>query len=640
MPDPPQASFWRDRRFALLVGSAILFSAFSAVWLGLHPGHDRFTVALDDFSETLAPLAAAVACFLAARRPRVTARSAWTLIGLSALSWGLGQGYWTYGEVIRGWDLANLFPSYADLGYLTAVPLAVAGLIRLPGPNRGIHVQLILDGLLIGGGTLFVSWATVLGPIYTSSPTGLFQQLVSMAYPIGDVLMVTVLILVVSRLPGTARLPFFFLGMGLLLNTVADSTFAYLTTVQNYDTSNPVNVGWTLGYLLIALGAVRVSVTPTAAPDAADEVPRFRVLLPYAPLLIAGLAALADKLDGVRFDDVLIWDGMGIIAVVLIRQLILVASTRRLDRQLREQNRRLDQLVADRTRALHESLDELREANDEGRQLLLRLVTLQDEERRRLSAIIHDDMLQWMTVARNRLYIARGGIRDEKLALAAQRADAAIQSSITSMRGLMSELHPQLAERGFSNALNDYLEQVEADGDLHCILEGRFATEPSGIVATTLYRITCEAMVNARKHAPGATVTVKLCDSSAGHIIRVSDDGPGFVPEGSGYSPTGHVGLSAMRERAEALGGYWTLQSAPGEGTRVEFCVPRGVAMPVIPELPSVSAAPLANAAGQPADRAASTDSPHGLADPPLPSGPLVGAGRGTGWTTQRSAGL
>jgi signal transduction histidine kinase len=139
----------------------------------------------------------------------------------------------------------------------------------------------------------------------------------------------------------------------------------------------------------------------------------------------------------------------------------------------------------------------------------------------------------------------------------------------------MSELHPQVVERGFTTALGQYLEQVENDGDLHCVLHGSFASEPTGTVATTLYRIACEAVVNARKHATGSTVTVELRDRDGGYAVTVRDDGPGFVPEGTGYSPTGHVGLSSMRERSEALGGSWSLESRPGAGTKVRCWVPR-----------------------------------------------------------------
>jgi signal transduction histidine kinase len=184
-------------------------------------------------------------------------------------------------------------------------------------------------------------------------------------------------------------------------------------------------------------------------------------------------------------------------------------------------------------------------------------------------------MLQWMAVGHTRLQIARRSIADPKQASSLDRAADAVQASITRMRTLMSELHPQVVERGFTAALDQYLEQVENDGELHCVLHGSFENEPTGTVATTLYRITCEAVVNARKHAAGSTVTVELRDRDGGYAVRVRDDGPGFVPEGTGYSPTGHVGLSSMRERSEALGGSWSLESRPGAGTKVKCWVPR-----------------------------------------------------------------
>jgi signal transduction histidine kinase len=569
----------RDRRFVWLVIAAGVYALFSVVWIGTHPGQDRLTVAFDNVSQTLAPLAAALACLLAAWNRRTPARRAWALIGLSALSWGLGQADWSFREVLLGQSPASLFPSWPDVGFVTAIPLGIAGLISLPAfRGAGTRISLLLDGLLMVGGALFVSWATILGTIYADSAAGFLQQFLSLAYPLGDVFMGTIVILALSRMPSGGRQPFIFLGLGILLNTVADSTFAYLTTVQNYGATNPADVGWTIGYCLVALGALRAMTSPGRVPEQAVQQNRWRTLLPYVPMIAAGLVVAGREMRGVGLDAFMLWDSFGIMGIVLTRQFILVRDTRSLGLQLQQQNRRLDHLVDERTRELDHSLEGLREANDRRKGLLLRLVTLQDEERRRLSGIIHDDMLQWMAVGHTRLQIARRAIADPKLAASLDNAADAVQASISRMRMLMSELHPQVVERGFTTALGQYLEQVEGDGDLHCVLDGGFSNEPTGTVATTLYRITCEAVVNARKHAAGSTVTVELRDRDAGYAVTVRDDGPGFVPEGTGYSPTGHVGLSSMRERSEALGGSWTLTSRPGAGTRVDFWVPREAA--------------------------------------------------------------
>ncbi|MGD0834150.1 MAG: ATP-binding protein [Candidatus Dormibacteria bacterium] len=569
----------RDRRFFTLVAAAVGFSLFSAFWITTHAHHDPGTVAFDDISESAAALLAALACYVAARNRRTEARRTWGLMGVAALLWGLGQAAWTVQEVVLHENPQNLFPSWPDLGFLSSIPFAIAGLLALPVLGRSaLKVQFFLDAVLVAGGVLFVSWATVLGPLYASSSTGLVQQVLSLAYPIGDVFMISIVLLALSRVGGSTRHTMLFLGLGLGLNAVADSTFAYLTTVRSYDTENPVNVGWTLGYLLIGLAALRALNAARQAPEAKDEQVRWRTALPYVPVLAAGVVAAITQLRGTAFDSLMLWDGFAIVAVVLMRQFILVRDTQGLDSRLQEQNLRLDELVRERTRALDETLGGLRHANDESRGLLLRMVTLQDEERRRLSVIIHDDMLQWMTVGHTRLQIAQSTIAEPRLAAAVTRADEAVRGSITRMRGLMSELHPQIAERGFTQALRDYLEQVQGDGDLHCSLDGRFAEEPTGTVATTLYRITCEAVVNARKHAAGSNLVVELSDPEAGYAICIRDDGPGFLPEGGGYSPTGHVGLTSMRERAEALGGWWSLESQPGEGTCVKVCVPREAA--------------------------------------------------------------
>jgi signal transduction histidine kinase len=586
----------RNRRFWWLVAAAVAFALFSAAWIATHPGHNRSAVALDDVSETVAPLAAAVVCFLAAARRQTAGRVAWGLIGLSALSWGAGQADWACREVILGQGEQSLFPSWPDVGYLIAIPTGVAGLIALPAfRGAGTRISLLFDGLVMVGGALFISWATILGPIYASSSAGMMQQALSLTYPLGDVFMGTIVILALSRMVGRGRQPFVFLGLGVLLNTVADSTFAYLTTVQNFDTSNPADVGWTLGYCFIALGALR-AMTVLSGSERPVQQTRWRMALPYLPMLAAGLVVAADEVRGVSLDAFLLWDSMGIVAVVLARQFMLVRDSRVLGVQLQRQNRLLDRLVEERTRELDQTLDGLREANERRKELLLRLVTLQDEERRRLSGIIHDDMLQWMTVGLTRLQLARRGIADPKLSGSLDRAGDAVQVSIARMRVLMSELHPQVVERGFTVALRQYLEQVEREGDLRCALDGGFADEPSGTVATTLYRVICEAVVNARKHAIGSTVTVELRDARAGYAVSVADDGPGFVPEGTGWSPTGHVGLSSMRERTEALGGSWSLVSHPGEGTRVEFWVPSEPAASAPAVRPSISDAELAAA--------------------------------------------
>ncbi len=87
-----------------------------------------------------------------------------------------------------------------------------------------------------------------------------------------------------------------------------------------------------------------------------------------------------------------------------------------------------------------------------------------------------------------------------------------------------------------------------------------------------LYRIAQEALNNALKHARATTLNVVLRVDQGNVVLEVADDGGGFdVPEANG---NGGLGLTSMRERAEALGGVLRITSTQGAGTRVCLCVP------------------------------------------------------------------
>src|ERR1700730_17725587 len=133
------------RLFIVLIGWAV-FSVFFGAWLLFHWGGSSATRRFDDIRETLAALVAAAACGVAAWRHQRRTRIAWALIGASALSWGLGQTVWSYYELVKGHQVP--FPSFADLGYLGAVPLAVTGALFFPSaPARATSLlRTVLDG--------------------------------------------------------------------------------------------------------------------------------------------------------------------------------------------------------------------------------------------------------------------------------------------------------------------------------------------------------------------------------------------------------------------------------------------------------------------------------------------------------------
>ena len=573
------------RTFLLLVVAVVVLGVVNGVFLVVAP-LQRATYGLDDFSESLTALLAGGACLFTAARAHGRTRQAWGLIGIAALCWGLGQVAWTYQEVVLNLVPANLFPSYPDLGYLTSVPFAIAGLLRLPGAatTPGARARSVLDGLLIAGALLFISWDVVLGPVYASSSTDIFSQIVGLAYPISDIAMVTIVVLTLSRLQVGQRLPLVLLACGVLLNAVADSSFAFLTTLQSYTSVNFPDLGWTLGYALIGLAAVRTLGMSAHSEPGEVRQPRWTLMLPYLTVTGAGIAAVVTEFVAGSLNRVLEWDLILTITVVLVRQYLFAREMRSLNEQVALKNDDLDVKIRERTGALVESLEDLYRSNDERTRLLLRLVTVQEQERQHIAGVIHDDMLQSMIAAKMRIFLLQGDAETDDGTAAS--IEASIEGAIVRMRNLLSDLHPHILELGLIVAVEESIAEFNEPGGLEVVLRNKLVGTPSPIVATTLYRIVREALNNATKHAPGATVTVLLHgDQEAGFGARVTDDGPGFAPRGDGRSPQGHLGLSSMHERAQALGGWARVDSAVGSGTVIEAWLPQRPE--VINELPA-----------------------------------------------------
>lgn len=249
-------------------------------------------------------------------------------------------------------------------------------------------------------------------------------------------------------------------------------------------------------------------------------------------------------------------------------------ETRFLHLRLLEHSRDLERTVRERTKELEESIDALRSVDRQRRDLLAHLVSSQEEERVRIASDIHDDSIQLMTAVGMRLEILKRRLSLPEEAESMAELGETVQAAIGRLRHLIFELHPRtLDEEGLVPALRLYLDRVQEEAGIEYALANRFAEEPEEQIRITLYRIAQEAIANVRKHASASRIALLLKPHEDGFLVRVEDDGRGFEPVEGGSTPL-HVGLSSMRERAELAGGWWRIESAPGEGTTVEFWVP------------------------------------------------------------------
>lgn len=295
-------------------------------WTVLGVGGPRGTQAFTDLAELAGALAAAVACALRAGRERGGDRLGWGLLAGASLSWAAGEAIWSVFELGLGREVP--FPSLADVGFLGTAPLAVAGVLALSPGSAAPKVRAAVDGVIVAGSLLFVSWALLLGPLYREAGTGVLERAIGLAYPASDIALASAALLVAARLR-RSRPALGFVIAGLLALAVADSGFAYLTVNGAYSNGSITDAGWLAGFLLIAAGA---AAPPTRSEAVAARAGR-EILIPYLPVAMAVAAAVA---GGPRMvaDGVLFWSGVAVVALVLGRQVLALVENGRLTREL------------------------------------------------------------------------------------------------------------------------------------------------------------------------------------------------------------------------------------------------------------------------------------------------------------------
>lgn len=242
-----------------------------------------------------------------------------------------------------------------------------------------------------------------------------------------------------------------------------------------------------------------------------------------------------------------------------------------LERQLRAHNEELEVKVAERTHALREVITSLEEIDEQRRRLLQHVVRAAEEERHRIANDIHDDPVQKMVAVKMRLEMLRKMHPDLP---EIEEAQSVMLATIKSMRTMLFDLSPPtMEEEGLGSALRYFLENSNAPF-AWSVDDEALETEPSTQTGLILYRIAQEAIANARKHSEAEHLRLTLAERDGGVSMEIVDDGVGFKPQEAVVAAPGHLGLAAMRERAEMAGGWCSLWSLPGAGTTLEVWLP------------------------------------------------------------------
>jgi signal transduction histidine kinase len=221
---------------------------------------------------------------------------------------------------------------------------------------------------------------------------------------------------------------------------------------------------------------------------------------------------------------------------------------------------------------LHRKARQLETLNREMLSLSGRMITMQDEERRRIAREMHDGLGQELTAAKMMLDTIQAGDVKEKTAEASRLVANALQQ----VRSITHLLHPPLLdEAGLCSAIRWYLEGLTKRSGIETSLEvspdfPRFAPE----LETAMYRIVQEALTNAFRHAGTRNAWVTLLTEENRVVVRVRDYGKGIAEDVLNFRPPSiGVGIGGMRQRVKEFGGELRLQNA-NPGTLVEAVIP------------------------------------------------------------------
>lgn len=224
--------------------------------------------------------------------------------------------------------------------------------------------------------------------------------------------------------------------------------------------------------------------------------------------------------------------------------------------------------------------DELERKEAARRALTEKIITSQEEERKRVARELHDDLAQGVTSVLLSLEVIANSLddKDTRSQKAIERSRSIAETNLAGIRKLITDLRPTvLDDLAMVPAIRSYAEDsLRSVGTKVEFQVDGAPSSLSSIEETAVYRIVQEAISNIVRHAGATRATISLRYESELLRGEVTDDGHGFTVNGSRpdtKSGSG-LGLMGMRERATLIGGNLSVASQAGGGTRVSFVVP------------------------------------------------------------------
>jgi len=584
--------------YRLAAGSSIALVALFILWVHAGLG-GPLAKAFDDLAIAAAAFAAGFACLHSADRGQygfgrawtVALRRAWRLLGAAALSWGMGQLIWSWLDLSGGSGAS--FPSLADAFFLAAIPLIAAGVLSWPtAPVRALaQVRTLLDGLLIASSLLFASWALVLGPTYHAGGGSLLPRTIGLAYPIGDLVLLTIAFSVLARSRGRAIIQPALITITIVSMAVADSAFAYLAGKSAYATGAWLDLGWLVAWLVLAVAALRPAPAELLRSDD-EEIPISwsGFSLPYLPPAIAFVTGIAMQVTRGQLEPFLVFNGASIVLFVAARQVVAHIENQRLHQRVRSTVDRLFQREAELETTLrreYAAADRLR-AMSQMKDTFLRAVS--HDLRTPLTAM-HGVAV---TLERTKLNLPREQALDliKMMIEKTRKMDRLLADLLDLNRieeGILEPNRTLIDVRAVAYRVVEEVDQlrgwpIEIDA------------EPvrAALDAPKVERIVENLLLNTTRHTPpGTQVWVRAHANDRDLELIVEDAGPGvpaelagsiFEPfrqgQGSPAGPPGKqgkgvgIGLSLVARFAQLHGGRAWVTERPGGGASFHVLLP------------------------------------------------------------------
>ena len=204
-----------------------------------------------------------------------------------------------------------------------------------------------------------------------------------------------------------------------------------------------------------------------------------------------------------------------------------------------------------------------------------------EAEAQRISRDLHDEVGQVLTSLKMDLANFQGkcGHTDQATGVGCMIRDdinamrEKIDHTVDFVRRLASGLRPPVLDKmGLSSAIDLLARRLEGEAPLVVEVEIGGIPQPlDWMISTTIYRIVQEALTNISRHAQASEIHIRLRSDDDHLWLEIEDNGSGFDASGMAGNSLGLIG---MQERARLIGGTFSLQTSPGEGSLIKVCLP------------------------------------------------------------------